>query len=237
MHARGEQSKGNGTSLFRAANGQTFRIRHRRCGDVVPGNSAAHVWTSASFVHSRWNRHRLVSASCDGRAMGSESGITIGGYPLTGIIRRVRRQADFSQRELAKYAQVSPSALAAFETGRRTPSLATLQRIFNAANFLLVAADAEGRLVVPLEVWQDTYDGAGRRYPAHLDTILDPVFGEWWADGYGLARPPETFRRNRAFRDYQRRMSRLDVREHGAMLGGHPPLPPGWKPGDEWRPD
>ena len=41
--------------------------------------------------------------------------------------------------------------------------------------------------------WEDTRDGAERRYPSHLDTILDPEPGEWWADIYGLARPPETF--------------------------------------------
>jgi hypothetical protein len=33
---------------------------------------------------------------------------------------------------------------------------------------------------------------AERRYPAHLDTVLDPAPGEWWGDRYGLARPPET---------------------------------------------
>ena len=55
-------------------------------------------------------------------------------------------------------------------------------------------------------------DLAGRRFPAHLDTILDPVFSEWWADVYGLTAPPETFRRSRAHRDYIRRISRWQVR-------------------------
>jgi transcriptional regulator with XRE-family HTH domain len=165
-----------------------------------------------------------------------DDGIKIGGYALTGIIRRVRRTADFSQRELAKYAKVSPAAIAAYETGARTPSLPTLQRVLNAANYLLIVADVEGRLVVPLEVWQDIADGAGRRYPAHLDTIVDPVMGDWWADGYGLARPPETFRKNRAARDYQRWLSRNDVRNHGS-LSARSTLPPGMKPGDEWRAD
>ena len=87
------------------------------------------------------------------------------------------------------------------------------------------------------EVWQDTADGADRRYPAHLDTILDPEFGEWWADSYGLARPPETFRRNRAYRDYQRRQSRWEVRSAQLRFAPPPRLPRGWRPGDEWRPD
>lgn len=139
-------------------------------------------------------------------------GIKIGGYLLCDIVRRVRRTADLSQRELAKAAHVAPSAVAAIETGQLTPRLDTLQRVLNAAHYQLVVVDVSGRLVMPLEVWQDTCDGAGRRYPAHLDTILDPVYGEWWADVYGLARPPETFRRNRRYRDYLRRRSQWEVR-------------------------
>jgi transcriptional regulator with XRE-family HTH domain len=149
----------------------------------------------------------------------------IGGYRLSGIVRRVRRAADLSQRELAKAADVSPALIGAVEKGTRIPSLPSLQRILNAANYVLLVGDANGRLVVPLEVWQDVEDGAGRRYPAHLDTILDPAYGDWWADSYGLARPPETFRRNRAYRDYQRRLSRWEVRV--AQARGEPqPRPP-----------
>jgi len=154
-----------------------------------------------------------------------EPGVKIAGYPLTGIIRQVRRRADFSQRELAKWAHLSPAAVGAIESGRLTPSVPSLQRLLNAANCQLVVVDANGRLVVPLMVWDDVADLAGRRFPAHLDTILDPEFGEWWADGYGLVRPPETFRRNRAVRDWQRRKSREDVRNHGSLTGAerHPP--------------
>ena len=148
-----------------------------------------------------------------------EPGIKIAGYPLTGIIRQVRRRADFSQRELARWAEVSPAAVGSIESGRLTPSVPTLQRLLNAANCQLVVVDANGRLVVPLMVWDGVADLAGRRFPAHLDTILDPEFGEWWADGYGLVRPPETFRRNRAVRDWERRKSRRDVRDHGSLTG------------------
>jgi transcriptional regulator with XRE-family HTH domain len=142
----------------------------------------------------------------------TDTSIMLGGYPLGGMVRRVRREADLSQRELAKHARVSAAAIARIETGSMTPSLTILQRILNTANYLLVVADATGRLVVPLEVWPDTADLAGRRFPAHLDTILDPDFGEWWADGYGLARPPETYRKSRRRRDYEREMSRWQVR-------------------------
>jgi hypothetical protein len=34
---------------------------------------------------------------------------------------------------------------------------------------------------------------------------------EYWADVFGLARPPETFRRSRALRDYQRDRAQYDL--------------------------
>jgi len=58
----------------------------------------------------------------------------------------------------------------------------------------------------------DLRDGAERRYPSHLDTILDPRDGAWWAEKYGMALPPETFYRDRERRDAQRRRSVWEVR-------------------------
>jgi transcriptional regulator with XRE-family HTH domain len=201
-------------------------------GTIVPGGR---LWTKLALSTARFRpvgeprNPDSIARVKDGQ------GFVLGGYPLSGIVRRVRRAADFSQRELAKHAQISAAAVAQIETGAVTPTLPTLQRILNAANFQLVVVDVDGRLVVPLEVWQDVEDGAGRRYPAHLDTILDPEFGDWWADGYGLARPPETFRRNRTYRDYERRRSQWQVRVKKLRHAPPPQLPRGWKPGDEWR--
>ena len=56
-----------------------------------------------------------------------------------------------------------------------------------------------------------------------VDVILDPVMGEWWADIYGLARPPETFYRDRAERDAQRRRLQWEVRV--AKYRNDPPPP------------
>lgn len=163
--------------------------------------------------------------------------IKIGGYALDEIIRRVRRKADFSQRELARWAHVSAATIAGIESGTRTPSLALLQQVLHAANAQLAVVDASGHLVAPLQVWSDVRDLAGRRFPAHLDTILDPRPGEWWADGFGLARPPETFRRNRVLRDYERRMSRWEVRVKQYRSAPAPRLPANWRRGGDWRPD
>jgi transcriptional regulator with XRE-family HTH domain len=185
-------------------------------------------------VHNR-RESSEAPATVDG--MRQPNNVRIGDYPLSGIVRRVRRTADLSQRELAKATGLSTSLIGAFETGHRTPSLRALSRILAAAKYRLVVIDGAGRLVLPLEVWQDTEDGAGRRYPAHLDTILDPEFGEWWADGFGLARPPETFRRDRARRDYERRLSQWQVRVAKFRNAPEPRPPVRWRRLDEYEDD
>lgn len=155
--------------------------------------------------------------------------VKLGGYGLSEIVRRVRRTADLSQRELARRARVSPATVGAIEKGSRAPSLAALIRILLAANYQLVAVDGDGRLVLPLLVYQDVADLAGRRFPAHLDTILDPEYGEWWADVYGLTAPPETFRRRREYREWQRRVSRWEVRVKQLRTAPRPE-----RPREEW---
>ena len=128
--------------------------------------------------------------------------------------------------------------IAAVESARAAPSLPALQRILNAANYQLVVVDVDDRLVPPLEVWADVVDGAGRRFPPHLDTILDPEFGEWWADGYGLARPR---------RDASAATASTATTNGGAASGRcglrscatsrNRALPSGFRRGDEWRAD
>jgi transcriptional regulator with XRE-family HTH domain len=136
----------------------------------------------------------------------------IGAYPVPGLLRRARRLADLSQRELARAANVSQSTVARVESGIRVPSVDLMQRLIAPAGLHLVVIDGDGRIVVPMRECEETRDGGDRRYPSHLDTILDPRPGEWWGDEFGLARPPETFYRDRARRDYQRALSQWEVR-------------------------
>ena len=128
-----------------------------------------------------------------------------------------------SQRQMARFAKVAPSTVGKVEAGTMVPSVAVLERLLGAAGLYLAVVDQDGRVVLPMEDWDDTRDGAERRYPSHLDTILDPELGEWWADRYGLARPPETFHRDRADRDARRRRSQWEVRV--AQNRGVPPPP------------
>jgi transcriptional regulator with XRE-family HTH domain len=149
--------------------------------------------------------------------------IRVGGYPVAGLIRRARRLAKISQRQMARFAKVAPSTVGKVEAGAMTPSVDVLERLLGAAGLYLTVVDQDGRVVLPMDDWDDTRDGAERRYPSHLDTILDPQVGEWWGDVYGLARPPETFHRSREMRDAQRRRSQWEVRV--AQNRGVPPPP------------
>lgn len=108
---------------------------------------------------------------------------------------------------------MSPSTVGRIEAGSLVPSLTMLRRLLAAAGVVLVAVDRAGRLVPPMcDDRDDLRDGAERRYPTHLDTVLDPAPGEWWGDKYGLTSPPETFHRDRRHRDARRRRSQWEVR-------------------------
>ncbi|WP_160312746.1 helix-turn-helix domain-containing protein [Jiangella alkaliphila] len=131
---------------------------------------------------------------------------------LPGLVRRVRRLADLSQRELAARICVSHSTISRLEAGRVVPSIATLLRIVDVAELLLVVTDADGNVIEPMRVWDETRDGGEKVFPAHLDLVLDPASDDWWASRYGLAKPPETYHRDRAWRDAKRRRSAWEVR-------------------------
>lgn len=99
------------------------------------------------------------------------------------LIRRARQRAGLTLRELARRAHTSHSTLAAYEQGRKTPNVDTLDRILTACGFNVdvtlaarptdVAADpaARGReLVEVLEL--------AEMFPArHARTLSAPKFG------------------------------------------------------------
>lgn len=148
----------------------------------------------------------------------------------SGLVRTVRRRADLSQRELAQRAGLSRSTIGRIESRSLAPGLRALVAILAVAGMRLVAIDEDNRRVPPMEdpPGDDMRDGAGRRYPSHLDTILDPAPGEWWGDRFGLARPPETFRRDREMRDVMRRRSVWEVRVAQYQWAHPPPTVENW---------
>jgi hypothetical protein len=103
--------------------------------------------------------------------------------------------------------------VALVEAGRAQPRVVDLERVLALVGWRLAVVDPDRFEIHPLiEYDGDLRDGADRRYPAHLDTVIEPERGEWWAGWYALARPPETFRKSRWLRDVQRERSQAELR-------------------------
>jgi transcriptional regulator with XRE-family HTH domain len=93
-----------------------------------------------------------------------------GGVP--GLVRRIRRILDVSQRGLAALIGVSQSAVARWETGRTSPRVSVVQHLLRLAGLRAEVHDAEnGEVVEPMRD-DGARDRAGRRYPAHVDLMV-----------------------------------------------------------------
>jgi HTH-type transcriptional regulator/antitoxin HipB len=123
-----------------------------------------------------------------------------------GMVRRIRRVADLSQRELSARVGISKSAVAAVESGRAGLDTRVLARAASLAGLRLVLVDAQGREVPGMDP-DAVRDTSGRLYPAHLDTRYADE--GWWHDEhrYSRARVWYTFDRDRRRRDAVRRHS------------------------------
>jgi len=97
------------------------------------------------------------------------------------VLRAARERGRVSRRGLARRAGTSAATLAAYESGRVTPSVATLVRIVRAAGFEIEAgllprarpgdADARGRELL------DALDLAAQLPARHAPSIEYPRFG------------------------------------------------------------
>ena len=96
-----------------------------------------------------------------------------GGIP--GMVRRIRRILDVSQRGLAAILEVSQSVVARWETGRTSPRASVVERLLRLARLQVTVRDEDGREVGPMRA-----DGArthgGSRFPAHVDLRATG----WW---------------------------------------------------------
>ena len=124
-------------------------------------------------------------------------------FDLPGALRRIRRAADLSQREVAERIGVSKSAVAAAESGTRDLGVAVLTRAAQLAGLRLALLDPTGAEVEGMTPGA-VRDGAGRRFPAHLDTRHGDV--DWWhgRERYARTQPWYTFDRCRWTRDQWR---------------------------------
>jgi transcriptional regulator with XRE-family HTH domain len=142
---------------------------------------------------------------------------------LGALLRRVRRDADLSQRELAVRAGVQQVLVSRIESGRVTnPCFRTVELLLNAAGLTLTAA-SDGAEPIPHENLRDEGD---RHYPAHLDVreVKTPEDwgGAWWTDWYRLPErlwplpvPNATYDLSRDRRD--RRRIRDDTRRRAVV--------------------
>jgi transcriptional regulator with XRE-family HTH domain len=135
---------------------------------------------------------------------------------LPGTLRRIRRTADLSQRELARACGVSASVVAKAETGERDLPVQLLGRLLAVAELRLAVVDASGSTVAPMQPGT-VRDAAGRRFPAHLDTRHGDE--DWWGGEHRpRLRPPRyTFDVDRRVRDWRR--------TGGAPVEHHAPEP------------
>lgn len=140
------------------------------------------------------------------------------GFPAGDYVRQARAETGLNQRDFAERAGVGRATVERVEAGQ-PPRLGVLETLLGAAGFELVVVhevDGEGLVFVPpleeLDGPGMCRDGAGRRYPAHLGLVVDPVRGEWWGDRFAMTRPPETFHRDQVLREVRRSLSQREVR-------------------------
>ena len=142
-------------------------------------------------------------------------------FDLPGVLRRIRRAADLSQRELADRLQLAKSSVGRAESGAAGMDVRTVARAASLAGLRLALVNTDGEEVGPM-----TADGArdmgNRRFPAHLDTR----FGDerWWYDvhRYDRARPWFTFDRDRRARDAYRQRDGTPEDHHVPKAGDSP---------------
>jgi HTH-type transcriptional regulator/antitoxin HipB len=96
----------------------------------------------------------------------------IAALDASGYVRRARRIADLSQRELAAHVGVTQSQISRIEAGRDV-TVAAFARILARAGLRVAIVDGDGTEVEPMpdDVLRDR---AGRRPPAHLDVHAVP---------------------------------------------------------------
>ncbi|MBB3676891.1 helix-turn-helix domain-containing protein [Modestobacter versicolor] len=124
-------------------------------------------------------------------------------FPLAGLLRRIRRTADCSQRELAERIGASKATVAAAESGTRDLPASVLARAAQCAGARLVVLCSDGAELLPMD--PDAVRDAGwRQFPAHLDTRHGDE--DWWGGPHRprTRQPRYTFDRDRLRRDGRR---------------------------------
>lgn len=124
------------------------------------------------------------------RRAGREAGRMTGRLDVTGVLRRARRQADLSQRELARLAGVSRATIGRAERDGQA-TLPLIERVLAVAGLRLAVVDEQERPVAPMRA-DGVRDLGGRRMPAHLDPVACWGVGLTYRAGRPFPLPPGT---------------------------------------------
>jgi transcriptional regulator with XRE-family HTH domain len=128
---------------------------------------------------------------------------------LPDYLRKLRRLADLSQRELSARSGVALATVVRIEAGSGAdPRLSTVSRLAAAAGLRLLVCDAVNRPIAPQsDAFDICRDLGDRRLPAHLDVerAPDERYRLWWEPERGAF----TFTRDRARRDDRRARNRV----------------------------
>jgi transcriptional regulator with XRE-family HTH domain len=151
----------------------------------------------------------------------STDAVPVEEFDAGGSLRRIRRLADVSQREIAAVLGVSKSSIAAIEKGRCGIDALLLGRAAAVAGLRVALVDAEGREV---EAMADTAvrDLSGRRFPAHLDTRRSDEGRRRYEPRRDRPETSFTYRRDRDARDARRRTAGTPSDHHPVLPGDSP---------------
>ncbi len=122
---------------------------------------------SGELANARSELANARRGLANGRALAAAAALDHSGY-----VRRARRLADLSQRELSALIGIDQSQVARIEAGRAV-DVATFARMLAAAGLRLAVVDSDGVEVRPMPA-DVMRDGGGRRQPAHLDVRAAP---------------------------------------------------------------
>ena len=93
--------------------------------------------------------------------------------PIPGIIRRVRRDADLSQRDLAALLGVDQSLVARWETGELCPAVALLERVLAMGGFRLAVVSVAPEQEQPAGSGTAERSAAAEASPMRADAVRD----------------------------------------------------------------
>ena len=168
-----------------------------------------------------WTVGRFVKS---GTEEGGPADAVVPAWNRVGAMRRARRIAGLSQREMAERVGVAAGTIARAEDPEGGAALAVVEAVLAVAGLRLAVVDAAGQVVAPMRT-NVARDRGGSYFPAHLDTRvpddLDPRAYPWRSD-----RPLPTV-------TFLRRGTRPCYAEAWAIPG----LDAGERPDDHFTPD